>query len=171
MLEIEVKAKIDSITELEEKILKKGARFRKEVFEHDLYFNHPERDFKKTDEALRIRRVEDRSYLTYKGPKLDGITKTREEINVLVDNWESALAILRALGFTRVRSVEKKRRYFTLDNYRIMLDSLEGLGSFIEVEKKGEYDAQELLDFLKGLGIKRSETKSYLELLLEKNKK
>jgi sugar-specific transcriptional regulator TrmB len=36
------------------------------------------------------------------------------------------------------------------------------------VEKKGKYHPQELIDFLKGLGIKESETRSYLELVIEK---
>ncbi|RMF89427.1 MAG: class IV adenylate cyclase, partial [Methanobacteriota archaeon] len=56
-----------------------------------------------------------------------------------------------------------------LDDYEIMLDEVEGLGSFIEVEKRGEdYGPQELIDFLEGLGVKGSETRSYLEMALEK---
>lgn len=169
MLEIEVKARIDDPGRVERRITELGGRFRKEVVEEDLYFNHPSRDFAVTDEALRLRKTEGKCFLTYKGPKLDGLTKTREEYSIEVSGWDSSMAILKALGFVEVMPIKKKRRYFSLDDYEIMLDEVEGLGSFIEVEKRGEdYSPQELIDFLEGLGVKGSETRSYLEMALEK---
>ncbi len=171
MLEIEVKAQIDSIPEVEARVLELGGEFRKEVIEVDLYYNHPCRDFKKTDEALRLRKVGGVVFLTYKGPKIDGLTKTREEFNLKVDSWDNSASILGALGFTEVISVEKRRRYLRLGRFEIMLDFLEGLGSFIEVETRGEYEPEVLFDFLRELGVKGSETRSYLELVLEKQLK
>ncbi len=170
MLEIEIKARINSIQKIERILIKKGAAFKKEVVESDLYLNHPSRDFARTDEALRLRETEGQIYLTYKGPKIDRITKTREELTVRVENWESTLEILRALGFIDVRKIVKKRRYLVLNDYLISLDYLEGLGSFIEVEKKQGYNPDKLVLFLKSLGIKDSETRSYLELMLELKK-
>jgi adenylate cyclase class 2 len=167
MLEIEIKSKISSPPEIEKKIIDLGGKFYKEVFEEDLYFNHPGRDFSKTDEALRLRKVEGKYFLTYKGPKLDKLTKTREEFNLEVSDWESALEIFKSLGFNEVSSVEKERRIFKIRDYLVMIDHLKGLGDFIEVEKKGEYDPNELIDFLKSLGVEGSETRSYLEMLLE----
>lgn len=169
MLEIEVKARVVSLVEIEREILRRGGRFRKEAVQVDLYFNHPGRDFAVSDEALRLRRVEGNCFLTYKGPKIDGLTKTREELQVAVGDWDGAVRILKKLGFTEVRSIKKRRRYFSLEGYDVMLDQVEGLGSFIEVEKVGEdYNPQDLIDFLRGLGIEESETKSYLELMIEK---
>ena len=52
-----------------------------------------------------------------------------------------------------------------------MLDYLEGLGSFIEVEMTGDYKPDALFDFLRELGVEGSETRSYLELVLEKQGK
>jgi adenylate cyclase class 2 len=168
MLEIEIKARIDGPEEIEREIVKRGGSFKKEVLEEDTYFNHPGRDFAKTDEALRLRKAEGKYFLTYKGPKVDSLTKTREELQIEISGWDDAVSILKALGFIEVLPVKKKRRYFSLASYEIMLDQVEGLGSFIEVEKRGEYNPMELIDFLEGLGIKGSETKSYLELMLEK---
>ncbi|GBE17976.1 CYTH domain protein [archaeon BMS3Abin16] len=171
MLEIEVKARIDSIPAVEARILELGGEFRKEVIEVDVYYNHPNRDFAETDEAIRLRRVEDMVFLTYKGPKIDRHTKTREEFNLKVDSWDNSTSILRALGFTEVMPVKKRRRYLRLEEFEIMLDYLEGLGSFIEVEMKGDYKPDALFDFLRELGVEGSETRSYLELVLEKQGK
>ena len=49
----------------------------------DTYFSHPARDFAATDEALRIRSIDQENFVTYKGPKLDATTKTRREIDGL----------------------------------------------------------------------------------------
>jgi adenylate cyclase class 2 len=167
MLEIEIKARVESLEAIEEKILKRGGLFRKEATQEDLYFNHPGRDFAETDEALRLRRVEGRFYLTYKGAKIDNLTKTREELNLPVGDSDLAAEILTELGFTKVLRVKKRRRYFRLNEFDVMLDNVDGLGNFIEVEKKGNYRPEELVGFLKGLGINESETRSYLELLIE----
>jgi adenylate cyclase class 2 len=169
-LEIEVKSKVESLEEIETRIIEMGGVFWKKVLEEDIYFNHPSRDFSTSDEALRMRKVEGKYYLTYKGPKIDKLTKTREELNVEVDDWDGAIRILGALGFVEVLPIKKMRRYFTLRDFEVMLDEVEGLGSFVEVEKKGDYNPKELIDFLEGLGVKGSETRSYLELKLVKGK-
>src|SRR5439155_141896 len=50
--------------------------------ETDHYYNAPDRDFGRTDEALRLRRIADENCLTYKGPRHPGPTKTRTEIEL-----------------------------------------------------------------------------------------
>ena len=58
----------------------------------DEYFQHPCRDFQKTDEALRVRTTslaKDKNkfhYLTYKGVKLFEVGKTRQEIEYSIDS-------------------------------------------------------------------------------------
>ncbi len=170
MLEIEVKAKVTELEALEKQIINRGWKFRKEVVEEDTYFNHPNRDFTVTDEALRLRKSGGKCYLTYKGPKVDGLTKTREEHNVEVGSAVDAQVILKNLGFKEVLPVRKTRRYYRLEEFDIMLDNVEGLGNYIEIEKRGEYKPQELLDLLEDLGIGESETRSYLELAIEKKR-
>jgi len=51
MLEIEIKARW---RHTEEPLLKVGAKFIGEERQEDIYFNYPQRDFRETDEALRI---------------------------------------------------------------------------------------------------------------------
>jgi adenylate cyclase class 2 len=173
MLEVEVKARVRDVEALKKRLTQLGARYLGEEKQVDVYFNHPSRDFASRDEALRLRRAKGSCYLAYKGPKLDGVTKTRVEHEVKVACYEEARRILESLGFTAVLEVNKTRRLYALGEYIIALDSVEGLGNFVEVEKKGSaYEPKELLGFLKRLGVaeEQAERRSYLELLLEKHR-
>ena len=75
----------------------------------DRYFNHPARDFGVTDEAFRIRSVGDANCVTYKGPRIDSVTKTRREIEVSFAEGSDAASqmtdIWQSLGFRFVREV------------------------------------------------------------------
>lgn len=171
MLEIEAKARINR-KKIERKLLELEAKFLKKEEQEDIYFNHPSRDFAETDEALRIRKIEKGFYLTYKGPKLDKLTKTREEHEIKISSFEEAKEILKKLKFREVAAIRKQREYYALDNFIIALDEVEGLGSFIEVEKKAEhYTPEEIIAFLKKLGIKERdfERRSYLKLALARS--
>ena len=65
-VEVEVKIKVDDFEDIEYKLLERGALLEEIVMQRDHYFQHPSKDFNKTDEALRIREDGDRFYLTYK---------------------------------------------------------------------------------------------------------
>ncbi|MEE8168672.1 MAG: class IV adenylate cyclase [Candidatus Hydrothermarchaeales archaeon] len=172
MLEIEVKARLRDTEALKNKLKEMGAKFVKSSTQEDVYFEHPSRDFASSDEALRLRKQERRITLTYKGPRIDRITKTREEHKVEVSDETEAREILERIGFRGVYEVKKQRDYYELGDFKVMLDKVEGLGDYIEVEKhKGDYDPQEIINFLKGLGVseKDMERRSYLELLLKKS--
>jgi len=151
--------------EVEEK-----AEFVKEVIEEDIYFASPVRDFTKTDEALRVRKG-DGIKITYKGPKIDQTTKTREEIEITVDDFDKAVKLFEKLGFKPVAKVVKTRRIYRIDDVTICLDSVEGLGEFIEFEVKtsdvenGKKRLFELAEMF-GLRLEDSIRKSYLEMLL-----
>lgn len=147
------------------------------VRETDLYCNGDHRDFWKTDEALRLRRVSaggtERVLLTYKGPKEDARSNTRREYETAVGGLDTARAILGALGFRPVFTVTKERRTFLRDGVTACLDRVEGLGSFLELERllpeDGNRDAavDGLLALLEALGVSPQalERRSYLELL------
>ncbi len=164
-MEVEIKVKIESIEDMEKTILSKGAIFQREVYEEDLYFNHPCRNFASTDEALRIRND---GTLTYKGPKIDRDTKSREEINLQIGSIEKANKMLNALGFKFVAAVRKRRRYYKLGDLNITLDLVEGLGEFMEIECIGKYGPcrEKVLSLASHLGLKNFITESYLELIL-----
>lgn len=179
MIEIEVKVIADH-SKVRSVLQNIGAKKIGVENHSDIYFAAPYRDFAKTDEALRIRSVNGESILTYKGPKLDGISKTREELESSVDGT-NAVKILQALGFSEAGAVHKKREIFKLDSDKeitICLDDVEGLGEFLEVEIVAENENEleiargKLFDLLKQFGASEKDSirTSYLEMVLEKNK-
>jgi adenylate cyclase class 2 len=147
----------------------------------DLYFNHPARDFARTDEVLRLRSIEGiGAWLSYKGPKLGGPVKTRCEIEAACADCPAArsrlVEILERLGFRRVLEVRKVRVPHTLAfqgrTLTVTLDEADGLGTFAEVETLVESPdelpaAQEAVRAVAGqLGLSVVEPRSYLQLAL-----
>jgi adenylate cyclase class 2 len=174
MLEIEVKSPCDDLQAVERKVGGLGGAFKKELKQTDVYLAHPCRDFARTDEALRLRQENERFVLYYKGPKLDRETKTREELSTPVPDPASLLLVLQRLGFRIVTEVRKTRKVYELRGVEVALDSVEGLGSFVELEVQGsdvEKGKRMLFDLMAELGLERTVRSSYLELLLEKSNK
>jgi adenylate cyclase class 2 len=168
-MEVEVKFRIDKLDEIEEKV-KKMARFVTEKIERDLYFNFLYKDFKESDEALRIRSDVEGVTITYKSPKLDDETKSREEIKIKIDSYENGILLLKKLGFVPIGEVVKKRRIYKIDDALICLDNVEELGNFVEIEiETSDFDIakEKVLEIAKILGfnVKQSIRTSYLEML------
>lgn len=170
MIEVEVKARAPE--DIIERIAALGAKLKVVENHHDLYFNSPIRDFKKSDEALRIRIKEDGARLTYKGPKLDLSTKSRRELTVEIDDHQQMEEILLSLGYVLSAQVKKRRSKYTYQGAVLALDEVEGLGRFIEVEAEGagdyECEREKVLAIMGRLGLTESIRRSYLELLEER---
>jgi adenylate cyclase, class 2 len=145
----------------------------------DIYLRHPCRDFATTGEAFRIRLVNDSAVVTYKGTRLPGLIKTRVETEVALAaktdrEW---LQIFVALGFREAARVYKQRRSFSMafhsESLTIALDTVEGLGKFIEIEAiVTDRDAiprvqKSILALAQELRVEQVEPRSYLRQLLE----
>ncbi len=180
MIEVELKYRLDDPETLLAALIARGASPGAESTERDIYFDHPARDFGTTDEALRLRWDGSHATVTYKGPLLDRLSKSREELELDL-NGESALAtarqILERLGFREVRTVEKRRRKFPLVNegrpILVTIDDVTGLGLFAELEALAEQPDFEsvrdsLLNLAASVGLIQSERRSYLQLLMER---
>ncbi len=168
-LEIEIKAYCQDIADIKQKLEELGAVFVKTERESDRYFNHPAKDFAETDEALRLRSIGGTTILTYKGPKISSKSKARVEKETIVYDGQETSEILVYLGFQESGSVVKMRDYYKLKDITVCLDEVEDLGSFVELEKKGEeidYIEKELFTLAENLGLEQFERRSYLELIL-----
>jgi adenylate cyclase, class 2 len=176
--EVEQKFRIED-NQVEQELASLGVQFSAAVRQRDQYFNHPARHFAVTDEAFRIRSVGERNYVTYKGPKIDPMTKTRRELELPIGDGSEAASLfaemLRALGFQPAGVVTKQRRTGPLmwegQRLEVVLDDVEGLGPFLELETSADDDrlamAQAAVKSLAArLGLSGSERRSYLELLL-----
>ncbi len=173
MIEVEIKSPIDDPDEIRRRLTGFGATFLSKAKQVDIYYNAPHRDFAKTDEALRIRVGEDVT-LTYKGPKLDSLSKTREEICISLGDADQATAMLKALDFKEVATVVKVRETYRLNDLIISIDDVCDLGMFIEIESMSGADYRSALgrvfEMLNRLGLKKENTirESYLELILRR---
>ncbi len=166
---------------LEAKLAVLGAVAGETQSHADRYFRHPVRDFAQTDEALRLRSVDGRNVVTYKGPKIDPVTKTRQEIEIEYASGETEnqrfAELLIRLGFSESLTVRKTRRVYHVAwqgwDVEVLLDEVEGLGQFAEIETLAEEDEKEaakqcILSLAVELSLEQSERRSYLRMLLEK---
>ena len=171
-----MKAKINSFDEMRERLDEINATKVKTEHQEDRYFNSPVRDFAQTDEALRIRETKSDEkhnlFITYKGPKIDKKSKTRQEVEMEIEDADKCSKIFEFLGFNEVRTVIKDREYYKLENYEISLDNVHGLDPYMEIEISlddgADYSkAQEsIFELFEKLGITDGfERTSYLELL------
>lgn len=183
MIEVEIKSRITDHKKALEEINKLGGTYSHSEKQFDIYFNAPDKDYKETDEALRIREIpsednETERILTYKGPKLNSESKTRKEVEVKIDNTDNMVEILNNLGFKASAIVTKTRRIFNYDDYTITIDKLEELGYFMEIEKviddmdDVESIINDILDLFNKMDFEKDfERRSYLELLELKKEK
>ena len=142
----------------------------------DIYYNAPHRDFSKTDEALRIRSLDNANEsvvkLTYKGPKIDNDSKTREEFEIKIDDSNNAETIFKKLGFKPSDRLIKTRKTYRLKDIYISLDDVKWLGKFMEIEvivEKEDFESEKkrVFEMLDSFGFKKGDVirESYFEML------
>lgn len=175
MIEFEMKLKHDHES-IRSRLEELDAHLINIDYNIDQYFSHPNRNFAETDEALRIRETSETQKITYKGPKFDRRSKSRQEIDISLAE-DGMDRLLETLGFQKSGIVKKERETWRYKQMTITLDRVEELGEYIEVELIGEDSAdkdsiiQELRSFVTELGMNPDNqiVESYLELLQGKN--
>ncbi|MCG2689897.1 class IV adenylate cyclase [Candidatus Parcubacteria bacterium] len=182
-VEVEIKIKVDNFEKIKSKLLARG-KLSKSIRQVDDYFTPCQRDFfaqkPHPTEWLRIRTNPDRVIFEYDlsiNKKADGGQECAEEYETEILQPEEFRKILGFLNFKKVITVDKNREYWDCGNFEVVLDDIQGLGVFVEVEaKKGFKDniqaKEACLAFAKEIGIENVESneikKGYPVLLLEK---
>ena len=182
MLEVEMKFRVADWTAIIAKLEATGAVPEPRREDTDHYFNAPDRDFAQTDEAVRLRRIGAENYLTYKGPKIDTVTKSRPEIELrLADGSQTAadaVRFLSSLAYRPVAVVSKFRQVYTFqrDDFTLSacLDDVGAVGRYVELEILADESRYELaravlLKAVEEFGLVEHERRSYLRLLLEQS--
>jgi adenylate cyclase class 2 len=137
--EVEQKFYVDDLAGIERALQARGLHSEPPSAQTDTYFRHPARDFSASDEALRLRREGDASWITYKGPRIDPTTKTRLELDIELGRGAQVHAqlqeLLRRLGFEELVTVRKQRRraraHWQGAPLDVVLDQVEELGRFV----------------------------------------
>jgi len=180
MLEIEQKYACDDLEAVAARLRTMGAEGPEVEEEADQYFNAPDRDFARTGEAFRLRRVGEKNFFTFKGPRQKSEVKVRRELEIALPDGDEAAAqhmdLLAMLGYRPVGVVRKKRRSYRLTGetvpVTVCLDEVSGLGSFAEVEALATQEqaatvAAALTGLARDLGLTRVEPRAYLTIQLQ----
>ncbi|MEM9589355.1 MAG: class IV adenylate cyclase [Planctomycetota bacterium] len=191
MFEVEQKFPVDDADRLQAQLRQLAGGPGQRQDHRDTYFNHPCRDFAETTEALRIRMLDDRPMVTYKGAKLpdnegnrDGI-KARRELEWRLDpgdpDGSHFRELLTSLSFREVATVAKHREQFSFVPgvfvgvtlpVAVTLDRVEEVGIYAEIEIVAADDQaiggarDQIALVARQLGLTDSEPRSYLRLLL-----
>jgi adenylate cyclase class 2 len=139
--ETEVKIRLQNKAAVLERI--RAAGFRESVprqFESNTLYDTSDRRLRNQQMLLRLRKVGDKSIVTWKGPGVPGPHKIRPELETPIGSAEIMTQIFYQLGFEPVFRYEKYRTEFARDRQPgvVTLDETP-IGDFLELEGPGEW--------------------------------
>ena len=140
MIEHEKKYRVDSHESIADSLAKLGFKKNGTSAQKDTYFTRADVDFMETKECLRIREEDSKCELTYKPPTTkdmeaaSSIWKKETNIDLTEDGVLSAEELLRSIGCLKLCVVDKHRVSYIKDNLTVALDTIVGLGLFVERE-------------------------------------
>jgi predicted adenylyl cyclase CyaB len=176
--ETETKIPVDNLDMVRQKILEFGGKPREEgeglLCERNTFLDTPDGRLSQSDQLLRVREVRKDGWIgellgasvTWKGPRetREDVFKARPELEIEILDAETAIKLLRALGFDFVVEVfEKQTEHFELEGVKIDLNIIPFLGGFAEFEGSKEV-IEEVVGKL-GLSIAQATPERYEELL------
>lgn len=136
-MEIEIKARFSDKEKVEARLKNIKAKEEKKKHQIDEYYNHPQRDTRKTNEYIRLRLspASKEGVFAYHLNLRNGVNK---EYEVKVDDVDTFKKILELSGFQLLGIIDKKRKAYTFKNFTITVDEVKDVGNFVEVETDGE---------------------------------
>jgi adenylate cyclase, class 2 len=146
--ENEVKFYLADLKAFESQVLLRGATLKRpRVFELNLRFDLPGGELTAAHRVLRLRQ-DDRARLTYKGPAQSGQpVSMREEIEIVVSDFDQARMLLESLGYIVSVQYEKWRTTYRLGKVEIDLDEMP-FGCFCELEGPDALQIKSIADEL-----------------------
>ncbi len=125
-INVEIKAKCFRPQQVEAFLLGANAHFMGTDHQADTYFNCP-------NGRLKLRRGNiENNLIFYSRPDSKGPKQSTFQLTPVADGDAMQALLTHALGVKI--TVTKKRRIYYLQNVKVHLDELEGLGSFVEIE-------------------------------------
>lgn len=160
--ETEAKFLVRGLAAIERRLEGMRARLiQARIHERNLRLDTADEVLTRSGRVLRLRQ-DSAVHLTYKDSgQIQGGALARREIEIQVNDWESARALLLALGFDVVFAYEKFRTTYAVESAEVMLDELP-MGDFVEIEG----DLSSIQSLAEGLGLRWSTSipHSYQEL-------
>jgi len=181
-IEIEICVKLENFDEVKPQLEKIG-KFIKKIHQVDTYLNPPQRDFMSLErpvEFLRIRNNNNQDFsfdYHYCHRKEDHSKSHTAELEISISDPTVLKKILESLDFKEIATVDKTREVWECSDFEVVLDFVQELGYFMEIEAKKDLGGIDQTrkachTFLKELNIQHSgfSTQGYLSSLLEKRK-
>ena len=165
MYEVEVKARLRNKDEVLKKLEDLGCSFGEELHQVDHIFIPKDESFPPplTVPVLRVRKQNDKYFFTLKISQTSRQDCIEREFEI--SDGEKMLEILHLIGYTKLPTADKRRIKTIFNDMEIVLDAVENLGEFIEVEKVVTVEdpkerlqiQQELFVFLEKLGVTKED--------------
>lgn len=169
--ETEIKLRVEGPEQIKRIIVTKGGRLIKSVHQKSLLFDAPFAKFDERGQALRLQIETDgkgisRSVFGFKGTPITNAQghRSRPEYETEVENPESLIKILEAVGFYIALVLEKDRDLYNIGGVEIALDKFD-FGTFVEIE--GPPSQIEAVREKLGLAGAKPITKGYIHLWAE----
>jgi adenylate cyclase class 2 len=166
MTEVEIKIRIPGVAPVAAKLRElRAVEVKPRHREDNILYDFPSGDLRRRQEALRVRAVGKKCFLTFKGqPQPSRRFKVREEHQTEVRSAAELRKILKSLGLRTAARYGKFRTVFRLGRLTVCLDEL-SIGTFMELEGK----RSEIVKAARALGYGPADfiRTSYLGLLAE----
>ena len=176
MLEIELKARLQSKERVMQALTEKGCIWEKNVCQEDVIYIQKNVEQTINIPVFRIRKIDEKIILTLKIQAAD--INTAKELELEVSDGNMMHQILQIIGFDAKVELKKRRTETEYKGYTICIDEVDRLGDFIEIEKLAqeaqiEEEYAEMWKVFEGLGIQKSdlEEKKYFEMIQELEEK
>jgi adenylate cyclase, class 2 len=170
-LEVEVKFFVPDLAAVRGLLLAAGAKVvRPRVFERNVRFDTADEALLAEWKLLRLRQ-DTAVTITFKGDPQQAVAseaRVREELEVVVSDFDTMALILTRLGFSPVQSYEKYREAFVWQEVEVVLDELP-YGNFVELE--GEEAALKTAVSQLGLDWEKRILGNYLSLMQQLQEK
>lgn len=169
MIELEVLVEILDTYEKAISVLSKYEHIKDSIIVDEYYYDPLRQNLKpnssgKIFECLRIRNCKNESKLTYKQDVYsNGVWQYSNENELAIEDASLMKEIFKCLGLKELLTISNYRKYYKYGNYEIVLENVEELGVFLEVEYKGELSDAGILNahkdiqlFINNLGFSTS---------------
>ncbi|MBT4445774.1 class IV adenylate cyclase [archaeon] len=173
-MEIEIRAKVDSLEEMKEKLISMGAKVFGSKFQHDVIYKREDQVDtvqKPGSFILRVRESSTGHKLTFKS--LTDVVGSWIEHETKIEDPKETRLMLEKSGFVPVLVFDKEREEGKLGEITFCLDRMPELGEFIELEIiSDDVDAgkKKLLELILKLGYSEKDIihKGYVAILMER---
>ncbi len=158
MQEIEVKVIEIDKKEITRKLIELGA---KKIFEGRIFavsYDFTDGSLAEKYSYVRLRKVGEKSFLTYKRKITQEKAKIMKEIETEVDNFDEMNKILLAINLKPTNDYTKKRTSYKIGKVRFEIDEYNKIPPFMEIEAP---TLGLINDFIKKLGIDKDRVKTW----------